>query len=200
MRLNSKLLLAHIILICGISSCTVLDQAKQAGNLSKCEFRLESVQQLNLAGINVQNVEQLSDLSMSDAGKLLSFYSAEKFPLKFTLYIEAKNPNATPAGLSKLDWRLLIDGVEMTQGILDKSFSIPANNATAIIPLQVNIDLKEALSGKSADAVINFALNLAGFGNKPTRITMKLKPTISINGFPIAYPGYINVNTEFSSK
>jgi hypothetical protein len=200
MRLNKKLVFATFGLIILMTSCDVLNQVNQMSNLAKCEFRLQSVQQLNLAGINVQNVKKLSDLSYMDAAKLAAAVSTQQFPLDFTLNIEAKNPNATAAGMTKIDWILLIDDIEMTQGILDKQVTIPANNGSAIIPMQIHVDLKKALSGKSADAIINFGMNLAGAGNQPTRFTLKMKPTITVNGFPITYPGYLSVKTEFSSN
>jgi hypothetical protein len=86
----------------------------------------------------------------------------------------------------------------MTTGSINNRFTIPPNNGTTIIPLQVSVNLKQVLSGKSLDAIANFAFNLAGAGNKPTRITAKLKPTIMIGQSPLTYPGYITINTDFS--
>jgi len=198
---NTKLLfLVSVNILLFFTSCDVLNQVSQMTNLTKCSFRLESVQQLNLAGINVQNIKKLSDLNMFDAAKLASAVASQQFPLDFTLNIEAKNPNTSAAGMTRIDWILLIDDIEMTRGILDKQVTIPANNGSAIIPMQMHIDLKKALSGKSADAIINFGMNLSGNGNKPTRFTLQMKPTISVNGFPITYPGYINAKTEFGAQ
>lgn len=180
------------------TSCDVVKQVSQVANLTKCDFRLESVQRLTLAGVNIQNVTSISDIGMFDAAKLASAVASAQLPLNCTLNIEARNPNTADAGMTKIDWILLIDDIEMTRGILDQVIKIPANNGTAIIPMQVNVDLQKALSGKSADAIINFGMNLAGSGNKPTRFTLKMKPTISVNGFPITYPGYLDVKTEYS--
>jgi len=200
MRTTKLLLIATISILISLTSCDVMKQVSQINNLTKCDFRLESVQQLNLAGINVQNVKQISDLNMFDVAKLASAVGSQQFPLDFTLNIAAKNPNTSDAGMTRIDWILLIDDMEMTRGILDKQVTIPANNGIATIPLQMHIDLKEALSGKSADAVINFGMNLAGTGNKPTRFTLQMKPTITVGGFPITYPGYLNVKTEFGTN
>jgi hypothetical protein len=197
MRTYKTLFITSICLLIFFTSCDVMQQVSQMNNLTKCDFRLESVQQLNLAGINVQNVKSISDLNMFDAAKIASAVGSQKFPLDFTLNIEAKNPNTTAAGMNHIDWILLIDDIEMTSGILDKQVTIPANNGTTIIPMQMHVDLQKALSGKSADAVINFGLNLAGTGNKPTRFTLKMKPTITVGGFPITYPGYLNIKTEY---
>lgn len=200
MRTTKILLLASISFLITFSSCDVMQQVSQMSNLTKCDFRIESVQQLKLAGINVQNVKTVSDLNMFDAAKVASALSSQNFPLDFMLNIEAKNPNTIAAGMTKIDWILLIDDIEMTQGILDQQITIPANNGTAIIPMQMHVDLQEALKGKSADAVINFGMNLAGSGNKPTRFTLKMKPTITVGGIPIAYPGYLNIKTEFGTN
>jgi len=200
MRTKITLLIASISFLISFTSCDVMQQVSQMNNLTKCDFRLESVQHLNLAGVNVQNVKKVSDLNMMDAANLASAIASQQFPLDFTLNIEAKNPNTAAAGMSRIDWILLIDDMEMTRGILDQQVTIPANNGTTIIPMQMHIDLQKALSGKSADAVINFGMNLAGAGNKPTRFTLQMKPTITVGGFPIAYPGYLNVKTEFGTN
>lgn len=200
MRSYKTLFITSISILLFFTSCDVIQQASQINNLTKCDFRLESVQQLNLAGINVQNVKSISDLNMFDAAKIASAVGSQQFPLDFTLNIEAKNPNTSAAGMTKIDWILLIDDIEMTRGVQDKQVTIPANNGVAIIPMQMHVDLQKALSGKSADAAINFAMNLAGTGNKPTRFTLQMKPTVTVGGFPITYPGYLNVKSEFGTN
>lgn len=201
MKMHTKfqvLVLLSVSII--FTSCDVVNQVSKLNNLAKCDFRIESVQQLRLAGINVQNVQTMSDLSLFDAAKLANAAASNKFPLDFTLNIEARNPNSSAAGMTRIEWILLIDDLEMTRGILDEQVTIPPNNGTAIIPVQIHVDLEKALSGKNTDAIINFGLNLAGAGNKPSRITLQMKPTINVGGFPISYPGYLNVKTEFGSN
>jgi len=61
-------------------------------------------------------------------------------------------------------------------------------------------DLFQVLSSESADAVINFGLNLGGSGNRPTRMMIKIKPSIYIGKKMIAYPGYIKVRNTFTSE
>ena len=192
-------LLAALATFTFLTSCDVVKQVSQVSNLSKCDFKLESVQRLTLAGVQIQNVKSISDVGMFDAAKLASAVASQQLPLNCILNVEAKNPNTADAGITKIDWILLIDDIEMTSGIIDQPVTIPANNGTAFIPVQVNVDLQKALSGKSADAIINFAMNLAGAGNKPTRFTMKMKPSISVGGFPVSYPGYVTIKTEYSN-
>lgn len=195
-----KILLINLIFLVTIflNSCELLNEVQKTATLSKCDFRVASAQNITLAGVNVQNIKQFSDLTILDGAKLTNAVLKNQFPLDLTVNVEGKNPNASPAGMTALDWILFIDNQQMTQGTLNQAFTIPANNGTANIPMNMHFDLKQVLSGKSTDAIINFGLNLAGAGNKPSRITMKLKPTINVQGFPITYPGYITIGTDFT--
>jgi len=196
-----KIISAVIMSVMLMTGCDILDQARQVAMLSKCEFKLSSVDQLKLAGVNIQQIKKLTDLNLMDAAKITTAATmGGSLPLNFTLNVETKNPNASAAGLTRLDWILLIDDIEMVNGTNTQRVTIPANGGTAIIPLTIGVDLKQVLKGKSADAMANFGLNLAGAGNKPTRITLKAKPTIMVGSQSIAYPGYLTIQNEFTSK
>lgn len=199
--MNSRILFATLtFFLIFASSCTVVQQAQQVMNLINCEFRLKSADQIQVAGINVQNVRKFSDLSFTDGAKLMAAVAGNSIPLTLTLNLEAKNPNTTPASLSNMDWIMLIDDIEMTRGKLARSFTIPANKGTTVIPIQLNIDLKKVLQGKSLDAIANFGLNLAGQGNQPTRMALKIKPSINVGNYPLAFPNYLTVRKDFVSK
>lgn len=179
--------------------CDVMQQAQQAVNLTNCQFRISTVQNVTVAGVNVQNYKSIKDLNMTDAAKIMAAVATNTFPLSLRLNIEGKNPNTASAGLNRFDYILFIDNIQMTAGSLEQSFVIPPNNGITVIPLQISVDLKKALSGKSLDAIMNFGFNLAGVGNKPTRIMIRLKPTIMVGPTMLEYPGYITVGTEFGS-
>jgi hypothetical protein len=183
------------------NSCGLMQQVTEVQNLTKCDFRIESVNNLQLAGIGVQNIENLKQLNLFDAGKLTTeVLSGNPLPLDFIMNVEAKNPNARTAGLSKMEWILLIDDVEMTQGLLSQSVTIPGNGSLAVIPIGMHFDLRQALSGKSANAILNFVMNLSGSGNAPTRFKMKIRPSILIGNYPVTYPGYITIGHEFGQN
>jgi len=196
--MHRRFLLLTVIFVLFYQGCDVAKQAQQATNLVNCDFRVLSAENINLAGINIQNKTSLKNLNLTDAAKVMAALGGSTFPLSLKLNIEGKNPNSSPAGLNKMEWILFIDDIQMTSGSLNEAFTIPPNKGTAIIPVQIGVDLKQVLKGKSLDAIANFAFNLAGAGNKPTRIKAKLKPTIMIGNHELTYPGYLTVNTEFS--
>jgi hypothetical protein len=180
-----------------LNSCDILDQAAQVAMLSKCQFRLSTLTNAKLAGVNIQNISNYKDFSALDIAKLGAAYASGSLPLTFTLNVDIKNPNTRPAGMTKLDWILLIDDVERLNGIVEKNISVPANGGIATLPMDLKIDLMKVVEAKNLESLANFAMNLAGAGNKPTRVSMKAKPTINVGTSAIAYPGYITVGTEF---
>ncbi len=194
-----KLLLPVIAILfaTGFYSCATL---MQMANIVNCDFRMKSVSQTKLVGINIEDKSSFKSLGLMDIGKLTNAYINKNIPLSFQLNVEAKNPNTTPAIMSKFDWILTIDDIEMTRGTNNEQVSIPGNNGTSIIPMQLSFNIFEILKNESKDALLNFAFNLADASNKPTRIGLKLKPTINVGQVPISYPDYLTVTTEFGGN
>ena len=172
----------------------------QMANIVNCDFRMKSLTQTKLAGVNIENKSSISSLGIMDVGKLTTAYLNKNIPLSFQLNLEAKNPNSSPALMTKFDWILSIDDIEMTRGTNSEQVQIPGNNGISTIPLQLSFNIYELLQNESKDALLNFGFNLADASDKPTRIGLKLKPTINIGQVPVSYPSYINVTTQFGGN
>jgi hypothetical protein len=69
----------------------------------------------------------------------------------------------------------------------------------SLIPIQIHTDLIDYLEGDNPRTMINFALNLVDAGNQPTRLSMKIKPSVLIGNQSLYYPGYFTIRKEFSS-
>ncbi len=156
------------------------------------------MEQVDLAGIRFDQIRSVSDMNLGDVARIMGALASPVLPLSMRVNVEVHNPNNRDAGLNRLEWVLFIDDNQMTTGILDQPFSIPANS-TQLVPVEVGIDLKQALKGKPGEALLNFCMNLAGAGSKPTRFKIKLKPRLTVAGVEIIYPGFITVNTEYAS-
>ena len=186
-----------IIAVFLLPGCTILEEMV---SFSRCEFRLGSVENITLAGINVQQVSSLSDLSTADAARLTGALATGTLPLNLTLNVDIRNPNQARASMNRLDWIMLIDDKQIVQGTSSQRVEIAPNGGISTLPLSIEADLKSALSGKTGDALINFGLNLAGAGNQPTRITLRAKPFVEVGGREISYPGYLDIENEFTSN
>jgi hypothetical protein len=176
----------------------VMDQLNKMANFTKCQFRLVSVDKTTLAGVPIQGAQR-SDISVLNMAKLTAAFASGKLPLNFTLNLEAKNPNDSAAGMNKMAWIAYLDDSELTNGMLEKAVDIPANGV-GDIPLVVGLDLKDLMTGKTLNSMINLALNVAGEGTNPSKLTMKVKPSIQVGGQELAYPDYVTVSHEFASK
>ena len=169
-------------------------------NLSQCQFRVASVTDVSVSGIALQAGMGYSDINPLNLIQLQSSLSSGTLPLQFTVNLEAKNPNSSPAGMSRMVWILFMDGNQLTQGVLEKPVEIPANGGTGNFPLAVNLDLVQALSGQALNSMVNLALNIAGQGSQPSRVTLKIKPSIVVSNQTLDYPGYVTINHDFSSN
>ena len=179
-------------------SCKVAQPTQSALNLASCEFRLLSAVDINIAGISVDKYASIKDLGVADFAMIMGALTQPELPLSMRLNIEVKNPNTSSAGINSLEYIIFIDDIQMLEGNYDNPITVPASSSI-IIPVLLNVELKQALKGKSMDAIMNFGFNLAGVGSKPTRFKVKLKPSILVGNTSLAYPGFITVKTEFTN-
>lgn len=194
-----KLQLHILVLLSVIALNTSCRSIRQGKALSKCEFRLESLENIRLANVQIDKVKSITDLNLLDAGKItLAFARNSSLPMDMVVNIEVKNPNSKTAGLNELKWILYIDDVQMAEGESIQRFEVPPNGSN-ILPLNVNLDLKKAFKGKSRSALLRFAFNMAGFGKTASRVKVRAKPSFKVLGGTIRYPGYIKITREFSS-
>ncbi|NJN27080.1 MAG: hypothetical protein HC819_14430 [Cyclobacteriaceae bacterium] len=197
MMKTRNLLIIPIICLMAISSCKTL---MSYTSILNCDFRMKSMDNTQLAGVNIQHIKSFSDLNFAQAGKLTTAYLAGNVPLSFQLNLEGINPNANEATMARFDWILSIDDKQMATGTNQREFKLPANNGTQVIPLNISINLLEVLNSENKNSLLNFAFNLADAGNKPSRVGIKIKPTIYVNTVPVTYPGYLELGTEFGGS
>lgn len=136
----------YFILICLL--CVILPACQtlqMMQNFARCEFRLAQLSNINALGIDMTGKRSFSDFSLLDAGKVVQALAGNQFLLNFVANVEVRNPNAEPAGLNRMDWILMVDNKEVLNGTLNQAVSIPANNGTTLMPLNLSIDLKKFL-------------------------------------------------------
>ncbi|MDP4200979.1 MAG: hypothetical protein Q8922_13110 [Bacteroidota bacterium] len=195
------LVLGAGVISSSLNSCATLNAL---AGLSRIQFMLQNVQSVRLAGIDVANKHSVSDFSVMDGINLMGAFSSGHFPLTFTLNVAAKNPNAPNAAYGALQvtdfpWRLLLDGHETISGNIGAPIGVPAGGSTAIMPLQVTVDLKQFFANQGYNDMINLALALSGQGGS-SHIQLKAVPTMATPIGSMRYPGELTiVNTEFRS-
>lgn len=194
-----KILFAVLSLILILPSCDILQQVGEMQMLSKCEFRINTVTDIRLAGVNVSNIQHISDVRPLDVLMLTNGVLSNNLPLNFNVNLQVKNPNDQTASLNRLDWIVFIDDLQMIEGAINERFMVGPDE-TSTLPVQIGFNLAEALSDERADKIIDFALGLAEGSGKTTRVMVKLRPSVMVGQRSIAYPGWIEVRNEFTAQ
>ena len=182
-------------------SCDVAKQLAGAYALSQCKYIFKSITGLSLGGIDLQNVNSISSLNPLAAANLLAAFSTSggSLPLNFTLNLDVSNPGVQTAILNSAGYILEIDGMEMTQGSVNKQLQINSGQQMTL-PISLGFDLKKVMSGQSLDAIKNLAFNFAGIGSGASNVTLKLKPSLTVGGNVVNSPDYIPISFTLNKK
>ncbi|OQY80026.1 MAG: hypothetical protein B6D45_00080, partial [Ignavibacteriales bacterium UTCHB3] len=139
-------LLATAVLFAG---CSIV---KSLVNLSRLQFKLQSVSSVSIAGVDVTSKKSFSDLNVFDAAKITESFFRGSLPLTFTLNLAALNPNdgtggyaRTDAQLKSLPFRLVVGDHEILQGNIAQPVTIPGTGEVTTIPINLTVDLAKVL-------------------------------------------------------
>ena len=177
----------------GLASCDVLNQVAQMANFANCTFDFNSLNQIQMLGINLSKGMSKTDLNASQLLSLANAIMNRQLPVTFNVNLDVKNPNSIAASMAKMDYIISLNGKEVVSTTLNQSVSVPANS-TNVITIPISTDLFQLFSGESADAIVNLAFKLAGASSNPVNVGIKVKPYITIGNQQLAYPDYITIN------
>ena len=191
----SKLKKTLIILFAtiGLASCDVLTQVAQMANFANCTFDFNSLNQIQMLGIDLSKGMTKDNLNITQGLALVNAISNRTLPVNFNVNLNVKNPNSIAASMAKMDYIISLNGKEVVSTTLNQSVNVPANS-TNVVTIPISTDLFQLFSGESADAIVNLAFKLAGASSNPVNIGIKVKPYITIGNQQLAYPDYISIN------
>lgn len=185
-----------LALLMMLSSCAGLARATR---FAKCEFRSGKVDNLRLADVNINGIETFESINLVDAGKITLALTRKRLPLSFTYNLEVRNPNDKVAALSTVDWVLVLDGTDVTEGTTNQRIEIPPGEIRNM-RLDFSIDLFEVLNKETGQSLLNLALSLVNKNKEPVKVSLKIKPAFLIAGIEVKYPGYFKVEKEFGAQ
>ncbi len=192
--------------VLALSSCAALNNMASAlANLQRLKFKIGSVRDFRLLGLDISGKSKLTDFGATDILKVAQSYSSRKLPVSFVMDILAVNPNDGTGGATKtastltgLECRLLIDGQPTISGNIDNPVEIPGTGQESVIPLRLSLDLLEFFGDKRYEDLISMALAIGGRNGSPARLSLDAQPTVSTPLGPITYPGRLTIiSTDF---
>ncbi|OUJ74122.1 hypothetical protein [Hymenobacter crusticola] len=191
---------ASLFLMLGLSCCGIGEQVQQAKAFKDADFRLASIEQATVSGVDVLHIRKPSDLSILDQARLATSYASGNLPLRMRVNLEVRNPNTETAALNELDYIALIDGKQVATGHTTERIEVAPNGGLATVPVTLESNLRETLGKQSGESLTNFVLGLADRDQQAMRLTLRLRPTfVTAGGRHIAPVGYINVNKDFTT-
>jgi len=187
--------------VLALSSCAALnDMASALANLQRLKFKIGSVRDFRLLGLDISRKSKLTDFGATDIMKIAQSYSSKKLPVSFVIDVLAVNPNDGTGGTTKtagtltaLECRLLIDGNPTVYGNIDSPIEIPGTGQESVIPLRLSLDLLEFFADKRYEDLVSMALAIGGRNGSPARLSLDAQPTVSTPLGPITYPGRLAI-------
>jgi hypothetical protein len=175
-------------------------------NLSRLKFKIDSIDNVELAGIPLKNKLSINDFSTLETLKLSTAFVRNALPLTFTINVDAKNPNDGTGGYSRTNativsfpWKLFLDDKQTVAGDISSEVNVPGTGETTKIPLKVTLDLVQFFKDRGYQGILNLAFNLAKESNTPSKITLYAQPTVGTPLGNIKYPKEIKIiNLEYS--
>ncbi|MFD2717628.1 hypothetical protein ACFST9_02805 [Hymenobacter monticola] len=184
--LSSARALAFGGLLLAAASCSVSEQVKDkptGKNVSAealeneaytlMQYRLNFVDEAKLGGQDILFVRQASDIESAQQQQLQAALAKGSLPLHLKMRVYAKNPSATNVQLKQLDYKLLLDGKELTTGTTGANTQLEAS-AIETLPIDVDLNVKPAQLNGSTPAA--FAAGFTDFTAANRRLTVQIRP------------------------
>jgi LEA14-like dessication related protein len=182
------------------SGCNIWNQITGAYNLSQCEFTYHSVDNIQLAGINLGNGSGMSLANMASIATILAGGgNLQIIPFNMVLKMNVKNPNEAAAFLNALDYTIEINDLEFITGKMDIPIRIEPQQTT-VLPLNISVDLKSLMNRYSQQRVANVLNSFLGISPDETKVVVKLWPKVMVGKTPIKSPAAIPVVFTFGGK
>ena len=181
-------------------SCDVVQQIGGAYNLLQCKYDYNSIDNIQIAGINLGKGKSVSVLQIASLTTILSGGTLQNIPLSMVINLDVANPNEkASAFLNGMDYEIELNDMELTSGKLDTPVRIEPGGSQ-VVPLSIGVDLKNLMNRYSKEKVSGEMSRFLGISPGQTKVTVKLWPKVLIGNTPIKSPAHIPVTFLVGKK
>ncbi len=197
-----KIIIVSVLSLCVmLTSCSVLsglaDQIKGIANLANCEYSLNNVSNVSVAGVDVKKVAG-GQIGVTDIAKLAASIMNKQIPLAMDFNVGIKNPTQTNAQLNTMDWMVNVQNTQLAQGTTKKSYTINAGR-TSTVPLNVATDMYRIFSKDGIESLKGFAGSFKSDGTS-SKVGIKVRPTLNVGNYALKTPNYITIEKNIGKK
>jgi hypothetical protein len=146
--------------------------------LRNVDFALDRVTAIRLAGMPLDGIRSVDDLSPATVAVVAAAALAGTVPLECDVIVQATNPATNPvaADVRRMDWMLVLDGEDTVGGRVTRRRTIPPGE-TVEIPVHVAVDLAEVI-GRHAGTLLRVGVALAGGHTGPVDLGLRVTPIV----------------------
>lgn len=146
--------------------------------LREVDFEPDRVTRVRLAGMPLDDVRSVEDVSPAQVALVAAGALAGSVPLECEVIVRASNPPTNPvtAEILRMDWMLLLDGKDTVGGRVDRRYAI-APGQTVEVPVRVAVDLADVV-GRHAGTLLRLGVALAQGRDGPVDLRLRLAPTV----------------------
>jgi hypothetical protein len=158
-----------------MASCALRETTSEAQAHRAPEFRVRTVEEASLNGLNVLPLREPADLDLPRRNQIIAGYVNKQLPLRVRLQLNAYNPSPAPAAITGVVYTVLVDGRALGTGRQTAALSVPAGDSVRV-PLTFEFNTYKFLGDDAMPALRNFAL---GFGDpRRQRVTLQVRPLL----------------------
>lgn len=183
------------------TSCTVMQQVAQQmaelEALTKCEFNLDNITNVSIAGIKISDLKN-GNIGIMDGLKLSNALLNKQIPINMDVNIDITNPSIKTASMNVMDWICEINGTPLVSGTNNEKYVINANS-TSKVPLNVTTDIYSLFSETGVDALKTFVKTFTD-ENAESKVTIKVKPSLAIGATTYQYPDYFKIEKKITAS
>ncbi|RDV16229.1 hypothetical protein DXT99_06045 [Pontibacter diazotrophicus] len=160
----------------------------------EAEYSLQSVDRVEVNGVNLLQKKSPQDFSFSEAAKLFSAFSDNNLNATSTLGLNValgEGQEDRTMTVTQLKWQLLVDDQQAMSGLVSEPVEL--RNGLNTVTLRSPLKLTEENGHPNLNNLLQLATLLNQDKTARPKVTLQIKPTIQTSLGPIELPSYINI-------
>lgn len=170
-------------------------QKAQVEALAKCDYSVESLQDVRLAGRTLESFTGPDGVNLSSLPGIALALLRQDLPLEAQVNMKISNPNTTKTAINSFKYLIEIQGKPLFEGTVDENIRLE-NGESTVVPLTFKANIFNTTQEKGLDHVLNEIFTRKGEGF----LVLKIKPSIKIGSKNVYYPGYITVDKNLAKS
>lgn len=182
--------------------CGVSRQISEAKALGQCQYNLASADSIYLSGYDIREFKSMEDINPIRYPRIATGLLTRNIPLNARINLDITNPTSKNAAINQLEYHILLAGQELATGFINQRIAVSAGGGRTRVPVRLRANAYQLVTDeKTRDAFTQFVQNLSGKANTPpSKLTIKIKPTLDLGNKAVNYPGYITIEKEVTNK